>query len=1044
MNKIITIRTILFFAILFNVQLFNAQGEKGKVWVTVDDISILPKLNSKGELTSSSSPFQKIVRDYNITNVVLAFPAAKSRNLQKVYEVQCNCNQKVLSAVLENSVVGMSKPEEAPVYDLMYTPNDYNTAFAVDYVLDLIQAKGAWDISKGDTNIVLGISDANFVPTNLELVGKINYIEPGMTDPNITHGTQVAITAAGNSDNGIGKSSIGFNSHMRLYTMGFNQILQASNDGVRVINMSWASGCSLNNYCQSVIDEIYENGTIMVAAAGNGGTCGGATMIVYPAAYNHVISVTSIGADSKHEKLNAAGAIVTHQHNMYVDIAAPGYTVPLIGPTGTAGFSNGTSFASPLVTGTIGLMLAVNPCLNAEDVEYILKETATDISALNPNYNGIIGAGLLNAQAAVLMAQNFQKLSFTYTQTDFTCSSQLGSVDVSTLGGTAPYTVTWSNGNVGTTMGNLAEGTYTISVVDSAGCSGDTSVIVTNLGAPTMNFDYINNVVINSPAFLLTDLNSDGIIKIKGNITVASGVNYLMETKRLEFGYNTDPFSGIIIKDNATLSITKNSSLKGLSNCQSRWDGIVIKDNSDTTGGTTTYSALAGRLIMDKVTVYDAEIGVKTEVLVPLATNANLKHGTFKISNSVFTDNAIGVQVLSNDSQTTTNEISKTIFLLEDSIVSNPTHIEATNVNNLVILKNSFFGNDQVADELRGSAIKATNSNLFVAQDLSTDLLNLPSSGNQFYNLSYGIQTSNTDNIVNTHQITSCYFTKVKESINLAQFSNGLIARNEINIPLGNLTNKSFGIKLTSNSSIVATDNLFTTSGICPIEVYGVIMEDSDTNKMDVYRNKFQGNFTIANLFKGNNLKTFVDCNSYTGNNENHWVISGGKLSDQSGVDVNGQSLVYKNEFGICHNGAPQILIKTDAFGFVYQSKVDFMPVLTTSTVIQSIIVKNAEENQCKNFFDTSIPVPTVDKLDFGNGAFVFPNPTVSVSAVNWNNVDIDQITIYNANGEMLSNVSVSGAEGSFEISDLSSGMYFIKLAYKESVFKTEKLVVSN
>ena len=57
---------------------------------------------------------------------------------------------------------------------------------------------------------------------------------------------------------------------------------------------------------------------------------------------------------------------------------------------------------------------------------------------------------------------------------------------------------------------------------------------------------------------------------------------------------------------------------------------------------------------------------------------------------------------------------------------------------------------------------------------------------------------------------------------------------------------------------------------------------------------------------------------------------------------------------------------------------------------------------------------------------------------------DIDQITIYNANGEMLSNVSVSGAEGSFEISDLSSGVYFIKLAYKESVFKTEKLVVSN
>ncbi len=1041
MNKTITIKVIFILAILFNGQLLNAQ--EGKVWVTVDDLSILPKLNSKGELASTSSSFQKLVRDFEITNVVLAFPAAKSRNLQKVYEVQCHCNQKVLSAALEKSVVGMSKPEEVPVYDLLYTPDDYNTAFAVDYALDLIQAKGAWDITQGDTNIVLGISDANFVPTNLELVGKINYVEPGMSDPNITHGTQVAITAAGNTDNGIGKSSIGFNSHMRLYTMGFNQILQASNDGVRVINMSWASGCSLNNYCQSIIDEIHDNGTIMVAAAGNGGTCGGPTMLVYPAAYNHVISVTSVGADSSHERLNAAGVIVTHQHNEFVDISAPGYTVPLIGPTGSAGFSSGTSFASPLVTGTVGLMLAVNPCLNAEDVEFILKETATDISAINPNYIDVIGAGLLNAQAAVEMAQNFSKLSFTYTQTDFACVTQLGSVEVNTIGGTAPYTVTWNNGNVGSTMENLAEGTYTITVVDSSGCMGDTTIIVTNLGSPAINFDYTNNIIINSPTYVLTDLNNDGIIKIKGNITVANGVNYTMETKKLEFGYNTDPFSGIIIEDNATLSITKNSSLKGLSTCQSRWDGIVIKDNSDTVGGTTTYSTSAGRLILDKTSIYDAEIGVKTEVLDPFSTNANLKHGTFKISNSVFTDNEIGVYVLSSASETTANEISKSIFLLEDSSVTNPIHILAMNSNNLVILNNSFFGNDAVADELRGSGIKAKNSNLYIAQDQSTDLLNLPSNGNQFYNLSYGIQTSNTDNIVKTHQISGCYFTKVKESINLDKYSTGLIAKNEINIPLGDLTNKSFGIKMTSNSSMIVTDNLFTTSGICPIEVYGVIMEESDTNKMDVYRNKFEGNFTVANLFKGNNLKTFVDCNSYTGNNENHWVVSGGKLSDQTGMDINGQSLIYKNEFGICHNGAPQILINADAVGFVYQSKVDFMPATTTPSVIQSIIIKNAEDNQCKNFFDTSVPVPTIDKLDFGNGAFVFPNPTVNVSAVNWNNVDIDQITIYTSNGEMLSNVSVSGIEGSFEISDLASGMYFVKLAFKDSVFKTEKLVVS-
>ena len=86
-------------------------------------------------------------------------------------------------------------------------------------------------------------------------------------------------------------------------------------------------------------------------------------------------------------------------------------------------------------------------------------------------------------------------------------------------------------------------------------------------------------------------------------------------------------------------------------------------------------------------------------------------------------------------------------------------------------------------------------------------------------------------------------------------------------------------------------------------------MVDSDTNHMDVYRNKFPGNFTAANLFKGNNLGTFIDCNLYTGTNNDHWVVSGGKLSDQTGVDINGQSLIYKNEFSTCLNGSPQILI---------------------------------------------------------------------------------------------------------------------------------------
>lgn len=1035
MNVKTTLKTLLFCVICFNTYSTFAQTEKGAVWVTVDNPSILKQTKVKGESTITVSSFKKLVDQFNITGVALAFPSAKSEKLRKVYEIQCNCNQAYLSAALENSVPGISKPQEVPTYELMYTPNDYNAKFATDYALDLINAKGAWDISKGDPSIVFGISDANFVETNAELVGKVLYLEPDITNPNVSHGTAVAAAAAGNTDNGIGKSSIGFNCMLRLYSMGYDQILQASYDGVKVINMSWASGCSVNSYCQDVIDEIHANGTIMVASAGNGGTCGSANQLVYPSAYNHVISVTSIGLHDNHEYTDATGAIITHQHNPTVDLSAPGYSVPVVGPHGNFFTGNGTSFAAPYVTGTIGLMLAVNPCLTAEDVEYILKETSTNIDAQNPNYKGLIGAGRLNAGAAVKMAKSFSKLRVQYDQKTYVCQNQTGSVELTGVGGFPPYTFKLNNRTVGSNVDSLPLGNHTVMLTDSKGCIGDTSFTMTSLGEPPINFDYTSNLLITSPITQLSDQNGDGIIKIKGNVTIDSGVNYSIETKRIEFGYNGGDFSGFIINNGATLSITKNTSLKSLSSCKTIWDGILISDNKNT--------GSPGKLILDKVNIYDSKTAVKTKEVALADIKPSLKYGTFSISNSVFTDNQVGVKVLSNQNGTETNTISKTIFLLEDSSILNPIHVDIENTTNLVLLKNRFFGNDKVVRENRGTAILAKNSKLYIAEDLTTNLMEIPTDGNQFYNLNIGIKSENTNGVMNNVQITGSYFTKVNQSVNIGQNSTGIIYNNEIDVPVGENSVKSYGIQLAKNSSMVVTDNTFSTTNLSANNQFGVILTESDTSRMDVYRNRFTGNFTAANLFEGKNLKTFVDCNSYSGNNDNHWLVSFGKLGDQSGVDVNGQSLIYKNEFTPCNGNNPQISIADNAEGFVYQSKAIYMPTDIATKVVKTIITTNAEDNQCRNFFDPTPPIFNKDEVVYGVGASVFPNPTINNSAVTWNQVDIDQISVYTANGELVSNTYVTGNQGSHEINNLESGVYFIKLSYQGYVFKTDKLAVS-
>jgi len=447
----------------------SAQAQTGKVWVTVSEPSALGLKIESGKLTSSVASLNNLFGTMNVVSMEQAFPAAKSRSLTNVYEITCGCDANVLLQAVAKQSTYFSKPEIVEAFDALFTPNDFNTTVANDYALNMINARDAWDVTRGDSSIVIAITDANFHLNHEELVGKYNYVSPN-TSTDYSHGTAVAITAAGNTNNAIGKSAIGYNSSLQLRAMNYNQVLEASYSGARVINMSWSSGCVYNGYAQQVIDEVYANGSILVASAGNGTTCGGASNLVYPAAYNHVIAVSSVGPVDNHERY-IGNPSSTHQHNASVDICAPGYDVALSTTPGIYLTGNGTSFAAPMVSGTIALMLSANACLTADQVEYILKTTAVNIDALNPQYVGMLGAGRLNAAAAVQMAATYGTMSLEGAET-FNCEdmSQGAMVEVSTIA--APYSINWSNGATTATIDDLNVGIYTAIVRDANGCVG--------------------------------------------------------------------------------------------------------------------------------------------------------------------------------------------------------------------------------------------------------------------------------------------------------------------------------------------------------------------------------------------------------------------------------------------------------------------------------------------------------------------------------------------------------------------------------------------
>ena len=451
---------------------------------------------AKNEAIFQSPTWIKLSNNLSVKNVKKALPSSTYIELSKIYEMECNCTLEEFKKATKNISEDIYSIERGPIYQPLYIPNDLNNPEISDYALHLINAPQAWDLTQGDTNVIIAISDQDYYEQNIELVGGVTFHYDTTINQTQTHGTAVAITASGNTDNGQGLSSIGFNTSMALYKMTYNDILLASQAGSDVINVSWASSCFYSQLEQDVINQAVANGSIIISAAGNGITCSG--NYVYPASYANVISVTSVGPTNNHEDVfNFGNPTSTHHHNDSVDLAAPGYAVAVNPAANWFINTSGTSFAAPYVSGTIGLMLSVNKCLSNADIENILKNTSFPLDSLNLPYAGLIGAGRLDSYQAVLAAMNMSNPIVPSFIISNGCLSNDASVQLNVQGGQSPYTATWSNNYIGFLDTMLSTNTYYVQITDIHGCVLDTSVyVVDQVNAPGNLACYENAVYV--------------------------------------------------------------------------------------------------------------------------------------------------------------------------------------------------------------------------------------------------------------------------------------------------------------------------------------------------------------------------------------------------------------------------------------------------------------------------------------------------------------------------------------------------------------------
>jgi serine protease len=236
------------------------------------------------------------------------------------------------------------------------------------------------------------------------------------------HGTHVAGIVGAKTNNGIGVAGLNWNISLLPVRVigrcggyqsdivdGMRWAVGIAVPGVpnnanpaRVLNVSLGStgSCSGSLYQQAVAD-VLAKGAIVVAAAGNEDAG-----VIRPANCSGVISVGAVRPDGMRATYSNSGAGLTIMAPGG-DSTASGSGIGLIASTNNAGTLGpvaytssgyyaqgaGTSFSTPMVTGVVALMLAVNSALTAQNVQDILTQTARPFVTVSGYLSCVPGGG---------------------------------------------------------------------------------------------------------------------------------------------------------------------------------------------------------------------------------------------------------------------------------------------------------------------------------------------------------------------------------------------------------------------------------------------------------------------------------------------------------------------------------------------------------------------------------------------------------------------------------------------------------------------------
>jgi subtilisin family serine protease len=279
-----------------------------------------------------------------------------------------------------------------------------------------IDAPEAWDITTGDSSVVVAFIDSGCKTSHPELAGRI-WHNPGEIPGNgidddhngyvddvygwdfaendntpqdtLGHGTATAGVLAANSNNSIGIVGVDWKCKLMILrvlttdaaTMAqvAQAIAYAADNGAKVINIS-LGGSLASTALRDAINYAHGRGVFIAASSGNDN----APTVAYPAAFTNVVAVGSTDPDDRRSD-HFGGSDTSSYGSNYgaaLDVVAPGNDIYLLNNVNDTLYtinSSGTSLSAPLVCGIASLLLAQDPSRSPDTLASIIEHSADDM-----------------------------------------------------------------------------------------------------------------------------------------------------------------------------------------------------------------------------------------------------------------------------------------------------------------------------------------------------------------------------------------------------------------------------------------------------------------------------------------------------------------------------------------------------------------------------------------------------------------------------------------------------------------------------------------